>query len=291
MFMSIVELLRPRQWIKNGLIAAPLFFSFEFSGRNIVLVLITIAGFCLLSSAIYAVNDIADRESDKHHPAKTSRPIASGRISVRTAFAVAAFLAAGAMFLLGLVGPSVLLTGLVYAAMNLAYSFGLKHVPILDVMLVSLGFVLRVIAGAYAIDVPKSHWILLCTFFLMLFVAFGKRMHEMNLLKEANATHRRSSAEYTEGFITQMLALTAGVSVVFYTFYTIDPQNVARFGTERLIYTTPFVVFGIFRYFYLLYNRNEGGDPVTAFLKDRQLLLCGLLWLFSVTFVYLHGKL
>jgi 4-hydroxybenzoate polyprenyltransferase len=210
---------------------------------------------------------------------------------VEMAAGLAGVLFVGGFAALWAVRPAVFLTGLIYVAMNLAYSYRLKHVPILDVMIVALGFVLRVIAGAYAIDVPKSHWILLCTFFVMLFVAFGKRRHEMNLLQTGKGAHRRASAEYTEGFITQMLALTAGVTVVFYALYTIDPQNVSRFGTERLIYTTPFVVFGIFRYFYLLYNKDEGGDPVQIFLKDRQLLLCGLLWLISVTFIYVHAHL
>lgn len=287
-----LKLFRPKHWVKNGLIAAPLFFSLSVTAAHIWAVAVTIAGFCLISSAIYALNDVADRESDRHHPKKKFRPVAAGLVSPAEAVGWAAVLAVAGAALLASVDVRTLMVGLLYGLMNLAYSFWLKNFAIVDVMIIALGFVMRVIAGAYAIDVPRSHWILLCTFFVMLFVAFGKRKHEMTLAKGELSAHRRSAAEYTEGFINQMLSVTAGLTVMFYSLYTIDAQTVVRVGTERLIYTTPFVVFGIFRYFYLLYNKDDGGDPVKIFLSDRALFWCAFLWLASVTVIYfLHGHI
>lgn len=289
---AILQLLRPSHWIKNGIIAAPLFFSLEINIQNILLVALTIVGFCVLSSAIYCLNDALDYENDRHHPIKRQRPVARGAIRPWQALLIAAAAAVMSLGLLNTVSNQVFLTGLAYGLLNVGYSVLLKQFAIIDAMIIALGFVLRVIAGAYAIHVPRSHWIILCTFFVMLFVAFGKRKHEMTLAKGELSAHRRSAAEYTEGFINQMLSVTAGLTVVFYSLYTIDPQTVSRVGTERLIYTTPFVVFGTFRYFYLLYNKDDGGDPVKIFLSDRALFWCAFLWACSVTVIYfLHGPI
>jgi 4-hydroxybenzoate polyprenyltransferase len=237
---------------------------------------------------VYIVNDICDRSRDRLHPKKRHRPIAAGKISAQAAAAAAA-----ALFVLGFVlavavDYKVLAVAGIYALMNLAYSFYLKHVPVLDVMIVAFGFVIRVAAGAYAINVPLSRWILLCTFFGALFIAFGKRKHEMGLADSSE--HRASAAEYTDRFIDQMLGLTAGIAVVLYIFYTIDPETVKRFGSPRLVYTTPIVVFGVLRYYYLAYNRGEGGDPVQLAFEDRQLLVCLVVWLVSLGLIYLYGN-
>ncbi len=288
--MDWIKLLRPKHWIKNLLLAAPMVFAFAYTLENLVRLLMAILAFCALSSAVYVINDIADRESDRHHPKKRLRPIAAGKISVKAALAVGVGLFALGLGVAALVGVKVLAVAVVYAVMNLAYSMWLKHVPILDVMIVALGFVIRVMAGAYAIRVPLSHWILLCTFFGALFIAFGKRKDEMGLPADEKQKHRKSATEYTDRFIDQMLALSAGIAVVFYAFYTIDPEVVKRFGTQRLVYTTPIVVFGVLRYYYLLYNRNEGGDPVQLAVSDRPLILCLAVWIGSVVFIYLYGN-
>jgi len=290
MVVNWLKLLRPKHWVKNLLLGAPMVFSFAYTAENVARLAAAFVAFCALSSAVYIVNDIADRESDRHHPKKRKRPIAAGRISVKAATMAAMGLAVAGLIVAGVASIKVLVVAMIYVLMNLAYSSRLKHVPILDVMLVALGFVLRVMAGAYAIRVPLSHWILLCTFFGALFIAFGKRKNEMGLPEEEKKRHRKSASEYTDRFIDQMLALSAGIAVVFYAFYTIDPEVVKRFGSQRLVYTTPIVVFGVLRYYYLLYNRDEGGDPVALALEDRPLILCLLVWLASVIFIYLYGN-
>jgi 4-hydroxybenzoate polyprenyltransferase len=289
MAVDLIKLLRPKHWIKNLLfLPAPLFFSFAFSWANVGRLALAIAAFCALSSAVYIVNDIADRERDRLHPKKRFRPIAAGKVNVRLAVMVAIVLFALGFALAMALNGKVLAAGVIYVLMNLAYSFYLKQVAILDVMIVAACYVIRVAAGAYAINVPLSHWIVLVTFFGSLLLAFGKRKHEMGLAGKQE--HRRSAAEYTDRFIDQMLGLTAGITVVLYVFYTIDPETVKRFGSPKLVYTTPIVVFGVLRYFYLAYNRDEGGDPVQLAIEDRQLVLCLLVLAMSVAIIFLYGN-
>lgn len=272
---SLIRLMRPHHWLKNALVFAALLFSFSFSGWALQRAGLTFVAFCLLASAIYVINDLADVASDQQHPTKRWRPIAARLVTGTEAIWLIGGLLVVATGILYLLGPKVLLVGGLYLAINLAYSLGLKHIPILDVMLVASGFLLRVIVGALAINVTVSHWIALCSFFLALFVAFGKRRHEMNL---AGGRSRRSIEEYTDGFIDQMLSLSATTAVVFYALYTIDPATSARFG-PGLIYTTPLVVYGVLRYYYLIYNRGLGGDPVQLFLKDGAMIVTTVLWL------------
>lgn len=286
---SVITLLRPGHWLKNGLVLAALFFSFSFQWPILWLALRALIAFCILASAVYVINDLADVERDRHHPTKKKRPIASGEITATQAKLLVFILLIVAGVLLYLSGWKVLVVGIIYLLMNLAYSAGLKHVPIVDVMIVAMGFLLRVIAGALAINVLTSNWIILCTFFLALFVAFGKRKHEMMVLDEARNNHRQSMREYTDGFIDQMLSLTATTAVVFYSLYTIDTQTIERFGGDTLIYSTPIVVFGVLRYYYLLYNRGLGGDPVKLFARDRALLLASLIWLLTILGVYIYN--
>lgn len=287
MVPPILVLLRPKHWVKNILVFAALFFSFSFTVPAIALTASVFVAFSLLASTVYVINDIADAERDSHHPTKKNRPIASGAVAKSTAAIVASALFAISVWWLYSIGSYVAYIGLLYFGINILYSFGLKHVAILDVIIVAIGFLLRVIIGAVAINVPVSHWIVLCTFFLALFVAFGKRRHEMVLLGEdGKSQHRQSMREYTNGFIDQMLGLSAGVAVVFYSLYTIDTNTVLRFGSDDLIYTTPIVVFGVLRYFYLLYNRDSGGDPVQLMTRDRQLQLAVIIWLVTVWLIY-----
>ena len=281
------RLIRPEHWIKNLLVFVALFFSFSFDRNAFYQATLAFIAFSLFASSIYIINDIFDKEKDRLHPLKRKRPIASGKIRIWQAIIIALVLIVLAVLLSYFISEKLLLIGIVYFVLNLSYSISLKHIPIVDTMIVALGFVLRVMAGAYAIDVSISHWLLLCTFFISLFLAFGKRKHEMSILDlQGERKHRKSIAEYTEGFISQMLAITAGISVVFYSLYTIDPSTVSRFGSDNLIYTTPIVVFGVLRDFYLLYNKNDGGDPVNIFSKDLPLILDVVAWIVAVLLIY-----
>ncbi|MCX6812223.1 MAG: decaprenyl-phosphate phosphoribosyltransferase [Candidatus Berkelbacteria bacterium] len=284
--IDFLRLLRPKQLVKNLLIFAPLLFAFKFESASVWQAVSAFLAFSLFASAIYVLNDIFDFRRDRFHPTKKFRPIAAKKIKVWQAFIFFALLLVAGTALATFVGVKVYYICLFYLIINLFYTFGLKHLPIVDVMIISLGYVLRVIAGALAINVSASHWLLLCTFFISLFLAFGKRKNEMLILSEENKAHRRSISEYTESFIDQMLALTAGISVVFYALYTIDPATVAHFQTDRLIYTTPLVVFGIFRYFHLIYNRSDGGDPVQVILGDKQLIMTFVFWLGAIALIY-----
>lgn len=280
---DLIRLMRPSHWAKNILIFAALLFSFSFGQMAITRAVLAFIAFSLLASGVYVFNDLIDAKRDRHHPQKRFRPIANKKISLRTAILLFMILSYAGLALGLWLGPFVLGFCLIYFLFNILYSLGLKQVAIIDVMIIAFGFVLRVTVGAYAIGVSISHWLLLCTFFTALFLAFGKRKIEMSELDGENKyNHRRSISEYTEGFINQMLALSAGISVIFYSLYTIDPATVVRFGSERLVYTTPIVVYAILRFMHLIYNREVRSDPVQIILSDRQLLAGIFLWAAAV---------
>lgn len=286
--MDYIYLLRPKHWAKNLLIFLPLIFAFKFDVGSFWRDILAFISFGLLASGVYIINDIFDAERDRLHPTKKDRPLASGKIKVWQALLLFTVLLALSITISIMLSSAIFWISIIYLITNILYSFGLKHLAIIDVMIVALGFVFRVMAGAYAINVPVSHWILLCTFFLSLFMAFGKRKNEMDILDSASRSHRRSISEYTDSFIDQMIALTAGISIVFYSLYTIDQTTIARFGSDNLIYTTPIVVFAVLRYFHLLYNKKDGGDPVAIFTGDIQIISSVLIWLASVVFIYIQ---
>lgn len=284
--ISYIQLLRPKHWIKNLLIFAPLIFSLSFEQGQFNRALIVFVGYSLLASSVYVLNDLVDIKNDQSHPIKSKRPIASGLVGSKIALVVALILLCLAAVAAICISERILITFIIYLLINIAYTFWAKNIAIIDVMIVALGFVLRVIAGALAISVAPSQWILLFVFFFALFLAFGKRRNEMTVLANSKRVeHRQSIKEYTEGFIGQMLSLTAGISLVFYSLYTIDPLTIARLGTDNLIYTTPIVVFGVFRYLFLIYNRELGGDPVVLILQDRGLLLSFGLYTVAVFYI------
>lgn len=290
MTLALVRSLRPSQWVKNLFVLAPLVFAGELDDRaHLVRGLAMFAAFCLASSAIYLVNDIRDREADRHHPLKRHRPIASGALPVPVAViaAVALLAASGASaYHLGVAALTVL--G-VYALLNLLYSAGLKHVVILDVMIVALGFVLRVLAGGFAVQVGVSSWLLLCTIFLALFLAFSKRRHELMLLSENAAGQRRVLEDYSPAFLDQMINVVTAASVVSYALYAVAPETAARFHSEWLVYTVPLVLFGIFRYLYLIYQAPEQRNPTEAILSDVPFLLNLVLWGLAVLWIVYSG--
>jgi len=280
--------LRPRQWSKNLFVFAGLIFSQSLFTPLVWPALGAFLIFCALSGAIYVFNDLADVEKDRLHPTKRNRPIASGRLPVPAAAVL------GVALLVGSLGAAFRLSvpfGLVaaaYAILLIAYSLWLKHLVILDVLTVAVGFVLRAVAGAAAIAVEISGWLVICTILVALFLALGKRRHEYRTLRGDAAAHRPILAEYSEGFLDQMVAVVTASTVTAYALYTMSPDTVAKFHTRLLPVTLPFVLYGIFRYLYLLYRRELGGNPSDLLLNDRALLVNTVLWMLALL-VIIYG--
>ncbi len=290
MIRALARSLRPVQWVKNFFVLAPLVFAGQLvDGTALARGLAMFAAFCLTSSAVYLVNDIRDRDADRRHPLKRHRPIASGALPTPVATAAAAVLLAAAGVLTYRLGAAALTVLAVYAVLNLLYSMGLKHVVILDVMIVSLGFVLRVLAGGFAVPVAVSSWLLLCTIFLALFLAFSKRRHELVLLSENAAGQRRVLHEYSPAFLDQMINVVTAASVVSYALYAVAPETTARFHSEWLVYTVPLVLFGIFRYLYLIYQAPGERNPTEAILTDGPFLANLVLWGLAVLWIVYGG--
>ena len=289
MFIALLESMRPRQWTKNLFVFPAIVFAQRLSDRGAVeWTLAAFIIFCFLSSSVYIVNDIADAEQDRRHPTKRNRPIASGRLPVAIALPFSMLLAAFSIALAFAINRQFVLYAAAYLGLNLLYSFSLKHIVILDVLMVAIFFVLRAVAGAAAINAYISHWLLICTFLLALFIALSKRRHELVLLDENAAAHRASLTEYSPYLLDQMIAVVTASAVMGYTLYTVDQDTVMKFGTDHLVYTVPFVVFGIFRYLYLIHQKGEGGDPDRIVVSDRPFLINFLLWAAVVVFaVYL----
>jgi len=277
--MDLLEAMRPRQWSKNVFVFAGIVFAGRlFEVRAELRVLAVFFVFCAAASSVYLANDIADRASDAHHPVKRLRPIASGRLSPR-----AAGLASAALAIAALAGAAVLNLGtlaitVAYLVSTLAYSFGLKQVFLLDVMIVAAGFVLRAAVGAAAIDAEISPWLLVCSFLLALFLALGKRRAEMVLLGEAASNHRPALGEYSLPLVDSWLTALAGAAIVSYALYTQSPRTVEHFGTTSLLYTVPFVIYALFRYQNHVMRLDAGGDPGSLLVQDRGLWLALLGW-------------
>jgi 4-hydroxybenzoate polyprenyltransferase len=282
--------MRPGHWVKNLVVFAALIFAQVYTDPDSILHSVAIfAAFCFGTSGIYILNDIFDRENDKKHPIKSNRPIASGRISLPAAAAFSIILLAVSLALASYSNILTVITLLTYMILNIAYSAFLKHVVIIDVMSIAAGFVLRAVAGGFAIEVPVSPWLLVCTTLLALFLGFGKRRHELTLLSGEAVNHRKSLAHYSTPFLDQMISVVTASTVVAYAFYTLSPEVVENFGTHWLSVTIPFVLYGIFRYLYLIFHKEMGGNPTKLMLTDLPLLLCVLLWLTTVLLVINYG--
>ena len=282
MAAALFQAMRPGQWSKNLLVFAGLIFAGRLFEVPLVLEsLQAFAIFCLLSSAIYLINDIADREKDRRHPLKKYRPLASGELKVTVAVIASLILMVAALSWSVVIGFSFLLIAACYLLVNLLYNFILKRVVILDVMAVGFGFVLRVYAGTTAIDVTTSYWVVLCTFLLSLFLSFGKRRHELSLLGDQAAAHREVLAQYSPYFLDQMISIVTTSTLVTYMIYTVSEDTVAHVGSRNLIYTTPFVLYGIFRYLFLIHERESGGDPALLLITDKSLGIAVLLWMLA----------
>jgi 4-hydroxybenzoate polyprenyltransferase len=280
----LITSLRPEQWTKNCLVFAGL----VFGGRllDIEAVLIATAAFaifCALSGATYLVNDVADRDADRCHPLKRTRPVASGALTTNAALLTATILAIGGVAAAWFITPVLAAIAAGYMALLLLYSTVLKHVVIIDVLTIAGGFVLRAAAGAVAVDVPIGSWLLVCTTLLALFLALSKRRHELVVLGGDAAEHRRILEEYNPYLLDQMIAVVTASTLIAYTVYATSPDTALRLGTRRLSLTIPFVLYGIFRYLYLVHQKREGGSPAAMLLTDRPLLACVALWIGTVT--------
>ena len=279
MIGNLLQSMRPKQLSKNVLVFAALLFSKNL--LNVSMSLKVVSGFILFSAitgATYLMNDIVDRNSDRFHPEKSNRPIASGRLPVAVAASSAALLVCVGLTGAYMLGVRFLVVAVSYFLLQIMYSFVLKRIVILDVLALTTGFVLRVLAGGVVIQVEISSWLLICTFLLALFLALCKRRHELTLLADGAASHRKVLNEYSIPLLDQMISMTTASTLIAYTLYTLSERTVAKFGTERLVYTVPFVVYGIFRYLYLVHIKKAGGSPETLLFTDVSLISGILSW-------------
>jgi 4-hydroxybenzoate polyprenyltransferase len=278
--------LRPGQWTKNLLVFAGLLFGRRlFDPSAVGRAVAAFAIFCLLSGVVYLVNDITDRDSDRRHPLKARRAIASGALSVPAAGAYAVTLTVFALAGSYSLGLPFLAVAVAYLALLVTYSIVFKHVVILDVLTIAIGFTLRAVAGAVAVDVEISRWLLLCTILLALFISLAKRRHELLLLADDATQHRPILGEYSPHLLDQMIAVVTASTLMAYVFYTISPETEAKFGTHWLGLTVPFPLYGIFRYLYLVHRREGGGSPADLLLTDRPLLICVALWALTIVLI------
>jgi 4-hydroxybenzoate polyprenyltransferase len=278
--------LRPDQWTKNLIVFAALIFAVRLSDPA-ALALATAAFliFCALSGAVYLINDVSDREADHGHPLKRLRPIASGALAPSTALGSAAALIAAGLAAAFALRLSFGMAAASYVALVIVYSRALKHVVILDVMAIAIGFVLRAVAGGLVIGVPISDWLLVCTILGAMFLGLAKRRHELTLLADGATGHRRILEEYDPYLLDQMIAVVAAATLVAYIIYCASPETAEKFGTQWLVLTTPFPIYGIFRYLYLVHRKHGGGSPSDVLLRDRPLLGCVSLWVLAVVLI------
>jgi 4-hydroxybenzoate polyprenyltransferase len=301
MIAAALSIIRPKHWVKNLVVFAPLIFAKElFEPHQLLTATRAFVAFCLTASSVYVINDMADVEWDRAHPEKRNRPLASGAMSMPAAVGLlVVLLAVAALVVIGMETRFLLFLGL-YFLLNLAYSYKLKDVLLLDVFIIAAGFMLRVLGGAYAIGVLVSSWIVLCSMFISLFLGFAKRRGELMWSAhvqgpEQNAPSggtRRVLKVYRVDFLDQMLTIAAAGAVIAYALYTVAPRTVEMFGTDKLIYTTVFVIYGVFRYIYIVHTTGRSENPTNALTSDLPILFNGALWiLFCVYLIYFHSKI
>jgi 4-hydroxybenzoate polyprenyltransferase len=283
-----IKLLRPHQWVKNGFVLAPLIFAGKLLHvPSLILGFSAFAVFCLASSGVYAFNDIFDREKDRNHPRKRDRPVASGKISVLTAASVGACLFAASVLGAVIIGKAFLLWILFYLLLQFGYNVAFRNIVILDILAIAMGFVIRAVAGSLAIGVVISPWLILCSLLIALFLGFAKRRQEIVLLGEAAAQHRSVLKDYSIPLLDQLIGIVTAATIVCYAIYTLTPEVTQRLGSRYMILTLPFVLYGIFRYLYLVHVLEKGGSPTRDLLADTPLLLSIGLWtLTSIALIY-----
>ncbi len=290
MIKLLITSLRPKQWTKNLLLFAGLIFSKNFF--HIPLLIKTIGGFvcfCTLSGSLYLLNDLIDIEQDRKHPEKSRRPLASGHLSVKAVVISFIVLSCFSLICSFLLDISFGFIALIYFLLIIGYTLLFKNVVILDVIIIAIGFVLRAIAGAEIINITISSWLLMCAIFLALFLGLCKRRHELVVMGEKAGFHRKILGEYTTTLLDQMVSVVTASTVIAYAFYTTAPVTVEKFGTRNLILTLPFVLYGIFRYLYLVHRKKLGGSPELILLKDKSIIINIFLYLISVGVIIYCG--
>ena len=282
MLPPLIRLLRPHQWLKNGFVLVGLLFAHAWNeGGKVEQALLSFAAFCLLSSAVYVFNDFLDRAADRLHPVKQKRPLASGAVSANAALVLMGLCLVGGLWLAFSVSQAPWVF-LLYIVINIAYTLGLKQVVVLDVFLISSGFMLRLLAGTVGIGIAPSHWLLLCGLMLTLFLGFAKRRAELAALPEDSVGHRAVLEHYSETLLDQFITIVAACTVVSYSLYTVSAETVALHGSNHLMLTVPFVLYGLLRYLFRLHRRGGGGDPARELLADPHLIIAVLGWLVTV---------
>lgn len=290
MIRPLLQSLRPAQWAKNVFVLAPLVFGGMLLDPGVTgRAFLGLVAFCCASSAVYLINDLRDREEDRRHPLKRLRPLAAGTLTVPAAVAAVAVLVGAAAGLSVYLGRSFGLVLGAYLVLNVLYTFWFKHMVILDVMTIGISFVLRVEAGAQATGIEVSRWLFLCTTFLALFLAFSKRRHEITLLAHEASGQRRVLDHYSPAFLDQMINVVTASSVVSYALYSVAPETVQKYHTQDLVFTIPLVLYGIFRYLYLMYQRPGERNPTEAILRDAPFLINILLWGITVVWI-VYGR-
>ncbi|MEJ2566392.1 MAG: decaprenyl-phosphate phosphoribosyltransferase [Gammaproteobacteria bacterium] len=287
---DILKLFRPHQYIKNGFVWLGIIFAHRYDYVTLAHVALAFLAFCAAASSVYVANDILDIESDRLHPIKRNRPIARGALSVQSGWILSGFLGIGALAISYPVGQAAMLIIAGYLIINLAYSLQLKHVVILDVFIISAGFMLRIMAGTVAVDITPSRWLLLTGLMITLFLGFAKRRAELVTLENAGITDstsvRRVLDDYSDVVLDQLISITAACTVLSYGLYTVSPETARMQGTHALFYTLPFVIYGIFRYLFLLHHRSRGSDTAKDLVTDKHMIVTVLGWLI-VTLVVL----
>lgn len=293
---ALIKTMRPKQWTKNAFVFAGLIFSLKlFDFWSLVKVIAAFCTFCLVSGTVYIINDIIDYEKDRNHPEKRNRPIASDLLPRPLAAVLALVIIVAALVIAFSLEPNFAWICVFYFTMNLGYSLYLKNIVIIDVIIIALGFILRAVAGAVVIDVFISEWLLICTMLLALFLALCKRRHELALTEELadqgkKTKTRQVLAEYSLDLLDQMIAVVTASALMAYSLYTISGSVMTKFHTTNLQFTIPFVLFGIFRYLYLVHKKNLGGSPEMILLKDTPLIIDLVLWVAVVFSVLYLGR-
>ena len=281
--------MRPEQWIKNFFVFTALLFSKNlFNLSKDIDALVGFIIFCMITGCAYMINDLVDLEKDKLHPTKSQRPIASGRLNKTTAIKITTIICLVSLSFAFYINSFFGIIVLTYFLLNIGYSIYLKNIVIIDVVTIASGFVLRVLGGAVIISVTSSQWLILCTILLSLFLGFSKRRHELVLLEDNATGHRKVLEHYSPYFLDQMISVVTASTVICYALYTMSKDTIEKLGTSKLIYTIPFVLYGIFRYLYLVHQKEKGGSPTEIVFTDKPMIVNIILWVIaSIVFIYI----
>lgn len=292
-FKDIVAECRPHQYLKNGFVVVGPLFSEQWTLDLLIRTIMAFVAFCAIASAVYCFNDILDVAADRQHPTKCRRPIASGAIPVRFAWLLASALACVGLTIGWLVSPWVFAFVLAYAIINLCYSFLWKHVPVIDVFLISAGFMLRLLTGTLGLGVTTSDWLLLCGLMLTMFLGFAKRYAELRSVSSDSTKNKKTTRKvldsYTSDMISQFMTISASCTIISYSLYTVSPETISKHHTNYLIITVPVVIYGIFRYLFLLHKRGGGQDTARDVLFDPHMVVTGATWFAITLLVLMHA--